>query len=83
VLEVVGGALVEFGPVDVQAGGATKRVTLKNRRGTVALTAYRNRALRAGAKLTIKVTKPGTIGMSKMITIRPGKRPTIATKALT
>lgn len=30
VLEVVGGALVEFGPVDVQSGGATKRVTLRN-----------------------------------------------------
>ena len=71
--------------IDVTCTGGCprKRVTLKDRRGTVALTAYRNRALRAGAKLTIKVTKPGTIGMSKVITIRPGKRPTIATKALT
>ncbi len=30
VLEVVGGALVEFGPVDVQSAGARKRITLRN-----------------------------------------------------
>ncbi|MDA0173690.1 putative metal-binding motif-containing protein [Solirubrobacter taibaiensis] len=71
--------------IDVTCTGGCprKRVTLKNRAGTVALTAYRNRAIRAGAKLTIKVTKPGTIGMSKVITIRASKRPTIATKTLT
>jgi hypothetical protein len=76
---VPAGATVE---VTCTGGCPRKRVTLKNRGGTVALTAFRNRAIRAGAKLTIKVTKPGTIGMSKVVTIRAGRRPTIATKAL-
>ncbi|MBE2316588.1 putative metal-binding motif-containing protein [Solirubrobacter sp. CPCC 204708] len=64
-------------------GCPRKRVTISGRSGTVALTAFRHRALRVGAKLTIEVTKPGSIGMAKVLTIRPGKRPTIATRTLT
>ncbi len=68
--------------VTCTGGCPRKRVTLKHRRGTVALTAFRNRALRAGAKLTIEVTKPDTIGMAKVVKIRAGKRPAISTRAL-
>lgn len=64
-------------------GGCPRRSqTFRNKRGTFALTGYRHRAIRAGAKLTIKVTRPGSIGMSKIIRIRAGKRPTISTKTL-
>ena len=63
-------------------GCPRKRATITGKRGTVALTAFRNRALRAGAKLTVEVTKPGSIGVAKVVTIRASKRPTIVTKAL-
>lgn len=66
------------------AGGCPrKRATITGKRGTVAITPYRNRALKAGAKLTIEVTRPGAIGTAKVVTIRAGKRPTIVTKTLT
>ncbi|RKQ86912.1 putative metal-binding protein [Solirubrobacter pauli] len=66
------------------AGGCPrKRATITGKRGTVALTPFRNRALKAGAKLTIEVTKPGSVGTAKVVTIRAGKRPTIVTKTLT
>ncbi|MDA0178818.1 putative metal-binding motif-containing protein [Solirubrobacter phytolaccae] len=65
------------------AGGCPRKTqTLTGKRGTVALTAFRNQTLKAGAKLTIEVTKPNTIGMAKVVTIRPSKRPTIVTKTL-
>lgn len=65
------------------AGGCPRKsATITGKRGTVALTAFRNRTLRAGAKLTIEVTKPGTIGTAKVVTIRASKRPTIVTKTL-
>lgn len=64
-------------------GCPRKRATITGKRGTVALTAFRNRALKAGAKLTIEVTKPGTIGTAKVVTIRASKRPSIVTKSLT
>ena len=63
-------------------GCPRKRVTIRGKRGTVALKVFRNRAIRKGAKLTIAVTKPGSIGMAKVVTIRAGKRPRIATRTL-
>jgi hypothetical protein len=63
-------------------GCPRKQARITGKRGTVALTAFRNRAIRAGAKLTIEVTKPGSIGTAKVVTIRAGKRPTIVTKTL-
>jgi hypothetical protein len=63
-------------------GGCPRKTQTFRRSGTVALTGYRNRAIKAGAKLTIAVTKPGTIGTAKVVTIRSGKRPRIATKTL-
>ncbi len=64
-------------------GCPRKRATITGKRGTVALTAFRSRAIKAGAKLTIEVTKPGSIGTAKVVTIRSGKRPKIVTKTLT
>lgn len=63
-------------------GCPRKQATITGKRGTVALTAFRNRAIKAGAKLTISVTKPGTVGVAKVVTIRASKRPTIITKTL-
>jgi hypothetical protein len=63
-------------------GCPRKRATITGKRGTVALAAFRNRAIKAGAKLTIEVTKPGAIGTAKVVTIRSSKRPSIATKTL-
>ena len=62
-------------------GGCPRRsVTLRPRSSTVALKAFRNRALRPGAKLTVTVTKPGATGMVKVVTIRSRKAPTIVTR---
>jgi len=68
--------------VKCTGGCPRKTATIKGKRGTVAITAFRNRALKAGAKLTIEVTKPGSVGTSKVVTIRASKRPTIVTKTL-
>lgn len=68
--------------VKCTGGCPRKRATITGKRGTVALTAFRNRTLKAGAKLTIEVTKPGTIGTAKVVTIRARKRPTIVTRTL-
>jgi hypothetical protein len=63
-------------------GGCPRKRQAIRKRGTVALTGFRNRAIRVGAKLTISVTKPGSTGMAKVVKIRAGKRPTITTKTL-
>jgi hypothetical protein len=63
-------------------GGCPRKTQTFNKPGTVALTGFRNRAIRAGAKLTIAVTKPGSIGMAKVVTIRSDKRPRITTQRL-
>jgi hypothetical protein len=67
--------------VTCTGGCPRKRQTIK-KSGTVALTGYRKRAIRAGAKLTISVTKAGSIGMAKVVTIRADRRPRITTKTL-
>jgi len=67
--------------VTCTGGCPRKRQTIK-KSGTVALTGYRKRSIRAGAKLTISVTKAGSIGMAKVVTIRADRRPRITTKTL-
>jgi hypothetical protein len=64
------------------SGGCPRRSQTFRKSGTVALTGYRHKALRVGAKLTIAVTKPGTVGTAKVVTIRSEKRPRITTKTL-
>jgi hypothetical protein len=39
--------------------------------------------LRAGAVLTVTVTKPGSFGMVKKLTVKRNKRPTLTTSCLT
>jgi hypothetical protein len=56
--------------------------TKKNAAGTVTLSPFRNRALRAGAVLTVTVTKPGSFGMVKKLTVKRNKRPTLTTSCL-
>ena len=74
--------------------GATVKVTCKGtcpkksvtivspKGGTVALKAYRKKALKVGTTLTIAVTKAGMTGMAKIIKIRASKRPSVTTKTL-
>jgi hypothetical protein len=45
--------------------------------GSVKLARFIKKKLRAGTTLTIRVTKPGTIGKQFVIKIRKGKRPTV------
>jgi hypothetical protein len=63
-------------------GGCPRGSQTFRRSGTVALTGYRNKAIKAGARLTIAVTRPGSVGTAKVITIRSNKRPRITTKTL-
>ena len=56
--------------------------TKRNASGTVNLTAFRNKSLRAGTVLTVTVTKPGSFGMVKKVTMRKNKRPAITTTCL-
>ena len=56
--------------------------TKKNASGTVNLTPFRNKALRAGAVLTVTVTKPGSFGMVKKLTVKKNKKPVLSTTCL-
>ena len=35
------------------------------------------KALKPGTKVTVKVTKPGAVSVTKTLTVRAGKRPTL------
>ncbi|MDA0159135.1 hypothetical protein OM076_02565 [Solirubrobacter ginsenosidimutans] len=56
--------------------------TKKNASGTVNLTPFRNKALRAGAVLTVTVTKPGSFGMVKTLAVKKNKKPILSTSCL-
>jgi hypothetical protein len=56
--------------------------TKKNASGTVNLTPFRNKALRAGAVVTVTVTKPGSFGMVKKLTVKKNKNPVLSTTCL-
>jgi hypothetical protein len=56
--------------------------TKKNASGTINLTPFRNKALRAGAVLTVTVTKPGSFGMVKKLTVKKNKKPVLSTTCL-
>lgn len=61
--------------------GITK-FTKRNARGTVSLKRFLRKTLRAGTVIEVRVTKPGTTGAVKRLTVRRGKNPTIATRCL-
>ena len=50
--------------------------------GTVALASFRGTALKTGARLTVTVTRPGMIGMAKILTMRAERRPEIVTRSV-
>jgi hypothetical protein len=63
-------------------GGCPRKHTFRSgRAGSIALTPFRT-ALRPGAKITVRVTKPGTTGAVKVLTIRRNKPPLITTLCL-
>ena len=45
--------------------------------GSVSLESAVRKALKPGAKLTVKVTEPGAVTVTKTLTVRAGKRPTL------
>jgi len=59
-----------------------KKFTKRNARGNVRLKRFQRKTLRAGTVIEVRVTKPGTIGAVKRLTVRRGKNPTIATRCL-
>lgn len=59
--------------------GCPRNKTLRSTRaGSVSLTPFRT-TLRPGAKITVRVTKPGTTGAVKVLTSRKKKSPLITT----
>jgi Putative metal-binding motif len=70
--------------VKTKRGNKTvKRVlVLKNQHGTVDLKRLIVKRLPAGTQLQIAVTKPGTIGAVKLLTVNRRKAPTIVTQCL-
>jgi hypothetical protein len=64
-------------------GKARKAFTKRNARGTVSLNKrYKRIRLRAGTKITVRVTKPGFIGAVKILTVRAAKRPKVVNRCL-
>jgi Putative metal-binding motif len=57
-------------------------LVLRHEHGTVDLKSLIRKPLRAGTTLRFVVTKPGTIGAVKVLTVRQRKAPTIATQCL-
>ncbi len=59
-----------------------RALVLRRKHGTVDLKSLIRKPLRAGTKLRFVVTKPGTIGAVKVLTVRKRKAPTITTQCL-
>jgi len=62
--------------------GCSRKSMTSARSGNVSLKAFVRRSLKAGTKLTVRVTRPGALGVVKTLTIRAAKRPTVATACL-
>jgi hypothetical protein len=62
--------------------GVKRAVVLRNQHGTVDLKRIIAKPLRAGTKLEVLVTKPGSVAAVKLITINKRKAPTIVTRCL-
>jgi len=80
-LSVVGvpaGATVR---VSCKGARCPKKTFTSKRSGAVTLTPFRT-TLRVGVKLTVLVTKPGTIGAAKTLTVRKSKAPLIGTQCV-
>ncbi len=55
---------------------AAKSYSVK-KAGSVSLKSAVRKALKPGAKVTVKVSKPGAVTVTKTLTVRAGKRPTL------
>jgi hypothetical protein len=83
VQKVPAGSTVTVTCLSRRCPAALKRpLVLRNRSGTVSLKRLIAKPLRAGTILRVAVTKPGAIGMSKTLTVRKRKAPSIATGCL-
>lgn len=60
----------------------TRDFAKSNARGNVRLRSFERKALPVGAKLEIRVTKPGMNGAVKVLTIRRNRQPSVATRCL-
>lgn len=60
----------------------TKDFSKRNAGGNARMRGFEKRPLPVGAKLEIRVTKPGMIGAVKILTIRSGKKPSVTTRCL-
>jgi DNA-binding beta-propeller fold protein YncE len=66
-----------------RCGGKARRPLVKRGRGSVSLASrFVGVDLRVGARITITVTKRGSIGAAKLMTIRSRKAPKIASRCL-
>jgi hypothetical protein len=63
-------------------GCPARSFTKRNAKGSVSLKPYVGKALKAGIRLTVTVSKPGFVSMIKTVTIRPSKAPKIVTTCL-
>jgi hypothetical protein len=80
ITKVPAGATVK---VTCRGGCPRSSQTLSSAKGgTVALTSFRGKALKTGARLTVTVTRPGMTGMAKVLTMRAERRPEIVTRAV-
>jgi hypothetical protein len=64
------------------AKGCSRRSLTSTHAGNVSLKAFVKRAVKARSKIAVKVTRPGALGVIKTLTVRAGKRPTLATTCL-
>jgi hypothetical protein len=67
--------------VTCSKGCSRKAVTFR-RSGAISLMRFARRPLRVGTKLSVRVTRAGTLGVVKTLTVRASKRPGIATTCL-
>jgi hypothetical protein len=63
-------------------GCSAKRWTTRPKRSSVSLSRFTRRPLRVGRSIRVQVTKPGTIGSVKTLTIRARKAPRVIDRCL-
>jgi hypothetical protein len=59
-----------------------KRFTKQQAKGTVRIRPFSGRTFRVGTVIDVRVTRPGTVGAVKLLTIRRNRAPSVATRCL-
>lgn len=62
--------------------GCSRKALTFRRSGAISLMRFARRSLRVGTKVSVRVTKPGSLGVVKTLTVRKRKRPAIRTTCL-